>query len=263
MYQEEFENSWRLKRTFTVQNGHVVLRKFSPGATLEVVILTTLCAVSDEYFAKMTKIPFQNPEFRSVCLVEMGGLTEPNAKFSYFYFPLCWFRFNENYFYQFRFNMYVHIFDIVIELSVTEIFISVIAIQYSDDTKQTMLKHQLLAYPCPIECFRGISGMDFDMSKYFVIHSYQRYFWLQTKKHAGFVYFLYTIGEVMDTSKLALEPPNSAYDPHRHPYSMWNEYRQMSNIRHTKSQTLNVFYLVWLSSSPNQLKPDIKSRMKI
>ena len=42
-----------------------------------------------------------------------------------------------------------------------------------------------------------------------------------------------------------------------------NAYRQISNIRRTKSQTLNVSCLVLQLSLPNPLKPGIKSRMKI
>ena len=38
---------------------------------------------------------------------------------------------------------------------------------------------------------------------------------------------------------------------------------QISNIRRTKSQNLNVSRLVLQLSLPNQLKPDVKSRMKI
>ena len=40
-------------------------------------------------------------------------------------------------------------------------------------------------------------------------------------------------------------------------------YHQISNISRTKSQPLTVSCLVWQSSSPNQLKPGIKSRMKM
>ena len=40
-------------------------------------------------------------------------------------------------------------------------------------------------------------------------------------------------------------------------------YRQISNIRRTKSQTLNVSCLVLQLSLPNPLKPGIKSRKKM
>ena len=40
-------------------------------------------------------------------------------------------------------------------------------------------------------------------------------------------------------------------------------YRQISNIRRTKSQTLNVSCLVLLLSLSNPLKPDIKSTIKM
>ena len=40
-------------------------------------------------------------------------------------------------------------------------------------------------------------------------------------------------------------------------------YRQISNIRRTKSQTLNASCLVLQLSLPNPLKPGIKSRMKM
>ena len=40
-------------------------------------------------------------------------------------------------------------------------------------------------------------------------------------------------------------------------------YRQISNIRHTKSPNLNVFRLVLQLSLPNPLKPGVQSRMKM
>ena len=40
-------------------------------------------------------------------------------------------------------------------------------------------------------------------------------------------------------------------------------YRQISNISHTKSQTLHVSHLVLQLSLPNPLKPGIKSKMKM
>ena len=40
-------------------------------------------------------------------------------------------------------------------------------------------------------------------------------------------------------------------------------YRQISNIRHTTSQTLNVSCLILQLSLPNPLKPIITSRMKM
>ena len=40
-------------------------------------------------------------------------------------------------------------------------------------------------------------------------------------------------------------------------------YRQISNIRRTISQTLDVTCLALQSSLPNPLKPGIKSRMKM
>ena len=42
-----------------------------------------------------------------------------------------------------------------------------------------------------------------------------------------------------------------------------NEYRQISNIRHTKSQNLNISRLVLHLSLPNLLKPCVKLRMKM
>ena len=42
-----------------------------------------------------------------------------------------------------------------------------------------------------------------------------------------------------------------------------SEYRQVSNIRHTKSQNLNVSCLVLQLSLRNLLKPGVKSRMKV
>ena len=38
---------------------------------------------------------------------------------------------------------------------------------------------------------------------------------------------------------------------------------QISNISHTKSQRLNVYRLVLQLSLPNQLKPDVMSKMKM
>ena len=44
----------------------------------------------------------------------------------------------------------------------------------------------------------------------------------------------------------------------------WNfKYRQLSNIRRTKSQNLNVSCLVLQLSVPNPLKPSVKKRMKV
>ena len=40
-------------------------------------------------------------------------------------------------------------------------------------------------------------------------------------------------------------------------------YRKISNIRRTKSQNLNVSRFVLQLSSPNPMKPGVKSRMKI
>ena len=40
-------------------------------------------------------------------------------------------------------------------------------------------------------------------------------------------------------------------------------YRQISNMRGTKSQSLNDSHLVLKSSLPNPLKPGVKSRMKM
>ena len=42
-----------------------------------------------------------------------------------------------------------------------------------------------------------------------------------------------------------------------------DEYRQTSNIRHTKSLNLNVSRLVLQLSLPNPLKPHVKLRMKM
>ena len=42
-----------------------------------------------------------------------------------------------------------------------------------------------------------------------------------------------------------------------------NNYRQIYNIRRTKSRTLNVSCLVLQLSLPNPLKPGIESRMKM
>ena len=40
-------------------------------------------------------------------------------------------------------------------------------------------------------------------------------------------------------------------------------YRQISNIKHTKSQNLNVSHLVLQLSLPNPIKSGVKSRMKM
>ena len=49
--------------------------------------------------------------------------------------------------------------------------------------------------------------------------------------------------------------------------SVWKElhidYRQVSNIRRTKSQHLKDSHTVLRLSLPNPLKPDVKSRMKM
>ena len=42
-----------------------------------------------------------------------------------------------------------------------------------------------------------------------------------------------------------------------------NNYRQVSNIRRTKSQHLKISHTVLRLSLPNPLKPDVKSRMKM
>ena len=42
-----------------------------------------------------------------------------------------------------------------------------------------------------------------------------------------------------------------------------NTYSQTLNIRHTKSQNLNVSRFVLQLSLPNSLKPSVKSRMKM
>ena len=42
-----------------------------------------------------------------------------------------------------------------------------------------------------------------------------------------------------------------------------SEYRKISNIRRTKSTTLNGSRLVLLWYFPNPMKPDVKSRMKM
>ena len=47
-----------------------------------------------------------------------------------------------------------------------------------------------------------------------------------------------------------------------HP-SLDADYRQVSNIRRTKSQHLNDSRTVLRLSLPNPLKPDVKSRMKM
>ena len=51
------------------------------------------------------------------------------------------------------------------------------------------------------------------------------------------------------------------------PWEMWtkifNIYRQISNISHTKSQNLNVSRLILQLSLYNILKPGVKSRMKM
>ena len=41
------------------------------------------------------------------------------------------------------------------------------------------------------------------------------------------------------------------------------DYRKISNIRRTKSQTINASHLVLKSSLPNHLKPGVKSRIKM
>ena len=43
----------------------------------------------------------------------------------------------------------------------------------------------------------------------------------------------------------------------------WDNYRQVSNIRRTKSQHLKDSRTVLRLSLPNPLKPDVKSRMKM
>ena len=43
----------------------------------------------------------------------------------------------------------------------------------------------------------------------------------------------------------------------------WQTYRKISNIRRTKSQTLNVSRLVLQLSLPNPMKPGVKSKMKM
>ena len=48
-----------------------------------------------------------------------------------------------------------------------------------------------------------------------------------------------------------------------HPISIVNIYRQVSNIRHTKYQNLNVFHLGLQLSLYNILKPGVKPRMKM
>ena len=40
-------------------------------------------------------------------------------------------------------------------------------------------------------------------------------------------------------------------------------YREVSNIRRTKSQNVNVSRLIFYLSLPNPLKPGVKSRMKV
>ena len=46
-------------------------------------------------------------------------------------------------------------------------------------------------------------------------------------------------------------------------YQAKESYRKISNIRHTKSQNLNVSRLVLQLSLPNPMKPGVKSRMKM
>ena len=53
----------------------------------------------------------------------------------------------------------------------------------------------------------------------------------------------------------------SLISPHYKPHE--NYYRQISNIRRTKSQALHVSRLVLQLTLPNPLKPGIKSRMKM
>ena len=51
---------------------------------------------------------------------------------------------------------------------------------------------------------------------------------------------------------------------HINTFANWkNQYRQISNISRTKSQSLNVSGLVWQLYFPNPLKPGVKSRMKM
>ena len=52
------------------------------------------------------------------------------------------------------------------------------------------------------------------------------------------------------------------YNVENHTSSM-NEYRQVSNIRRTKSQHIKDCRTVLRLSLPNPLKPDVKSRMKM
>ena len=61
-----------------------------------------------------------------------------------------------------------------------------------------------------------------------------------------------------------LDTVEDSYDDLNMP--LWVEkadYHQVSNISHTKSQTLNVFCLVLQLFLSNPLKPGIKSRMKM
>ena len=48
----------------------------------------------------------------------------------------------------------------------------------------------------------------------------------------------------------------------RGPYC-YNVYRKISNIRRTQNQNLNDFRLIMQLPFPNQLKPGVKSRMKM
>ena len=50
---------------------------------------------------------------------------------------------------------------------------------------------------------------------------------------------------------------------HRLSPSITDRYRKISNISHTKSQSLNDSHLVLQSFLPNPLRPGVKSRMKI
>ena len=54
----------------------------------------------------------------------------------------------------------------------------------------------------------------------------------------------------------------SAWISNDNPHKKWI-YRQISNMRGTKSQSLNDSHLVLKSSLPNPLKPGVKSRMKM
>ena len=50
---------------------------------------------------------------------------------------------------------------------------------------------------------------------------------------------------------------------HMHIYMCIYMYRQVSNIRRTKSQHLKYYRTVLRLSFPNPLKPEVKSRMKM